>query len=130
MDRNATWGDLLKPKVWQPGQIVDIRLPDRGVEGEFLIQKVTITPAWSNPDLWTFKVEYGGRLLGIADFLKALVSAQQKKRLIEPTKNVQKYVYGEETLQLSDELTTTPRQLPFICGDEDAICGMVVVSDG
>lgn len=113
---------------WQPGQIVDIRLPDRGVEGEFLIQRVTVTPA--TPNLWTFHVEYGGRLFGIADFLQALVSSQQKKRHIEPTQSIQKYVYGEETLELEDEMETITRELPYICGDEDAICGMVVVSDG
>lgn len=125
----ATKG-VLVPTYWQPGQIVDIRLSDRGVEGEYLIQRVTITPTWSNPSIWTFRVEYGGRLLGIADFLKALVSAQQKKRVIEPTKNVQKYIYGEETLTVGDELITATRGLPFVCGDADAVCGLVVVSNG
>jgi len=122
------WGDLTR--TWQPGQIVNINLPDRGVQGEYLIQRVTITPTWPNPSIWTYRVEYGGRLLGIADFLQALVSAQQKKRIIEPTKNVQKYIYGEETLQVADELITTTRALPYICGDPDAICGLVVVSNG
>ena len=123
--------ELVTPAhIWQPGQIVDIRLSDRGVEGEFLIQRVTITPTWSNPSIWTFRVDYGGRLLGIADFLKALVSAQQKKRVIEPTKNVQKYIYGEETLTVGDELITATRGLPFVCGDADAVCGLVVVSNG
>jgi len=122
--------EVLESHNWQPGQIVDIRLPDRGVEGEYLIQRVTITPTWSNPSIWTYRVEYGGRLLGIADFLKALVSAQQKKRIIEPTRNVQKYIYSEDTLELSDEIITTPRTLPFVCGDPDAVCGLVVVSNG
>lgn len=115
---------------WQPGQIVDIRLPDRGVEGEFLIQRVTISPACPNPSIWTYRVEYGGRLLGIADFLQALVSAQQKRRHIEPTQSIQKFVYGEEKLGLKDGLETATRTPPWICGDEDAICGMVVVSSG
>jgi len=122
------WGDLTR--TWQPGQIVNINLPDRGVQGEYLIQRVTITPTWPNPSVWTYQIEYGGRLLGIADFLQALVSAQQKKRNIEPTKNVQKYIYGEETLRVTDELITTTRALPFVCGDPDAICGLVVVSNG
>lgn len=115
---------------WQPGQIVDIRLPDRGVTGEYLIQRVTISPTWSNPSIWTYRVEYGGRILGIADFLKALVSSQQKKRNIEPSKSIQKYVYGEETLELKDELYSATRALPYVCGDPDAVCGMVVVEEG
>lgn len=121
-------GEKLEPRIWQPGQIVEINLPDRGIQGEYLIQRVTTSPL--TPKLWTFRVEYGGRLFGIADFLQALVSAQQKRRYMEPTKNVQKYIYGEETLELSDALTAASRTLPFICGDSDAICGMVVVSDG
>ena len=120
--------EVLESRNWQPGQIVEINLPDRGIQGEYLIQRVTASPLTLK--LWTFRVEYGGRLFGIADFLQALVSAQQKRRHIEPTKNVQKYIYGEETLELSDELIAASRALPFICGDADAICGMVVVSDG
>jgi len=122
------WGDAVLQQYWQPGQIVEINLPDRGIQGEYLIQRVVLTPV--TPKLWTFRVEYGGRLFGIADFLQALVSAQQKKRIIEPTQNIQKYIYSEETLELSDELITTPRTLPFVCGDPDAVCGLVVVSSG
>jgi len=121
-------GEKLESHNWQPGQIVEINFPDRGIQGEYLIQRVTASPLTSK--LWTFRVEFGGRLLGIADFLQALVSAQQKKRHIEPTKNVQKYIYSQDALALKDELFTATRILPYVCGDEDAICGMVVVSDG
>jgi hypothetical protein len=62
--------------------------------------------------------------------LKALVSAQQKKRNIEPAINLHKYVYGEETLELADELYSATRALPYVCGDPDAVCGMVVVEEG
>lgn len=122
------WENLIT--TWQPGQLVDINLPDRGVTGTYLVQRVTVSPVWPNPSIWTYKVEYGGRLLGIADFLKALVSAQQKKRLLEPAKSVQKFVHSEETLVINDELITAIPALPYICGDPDAICGMAVVSNG
>jgi len=114
---------------WQPGQMVEINLPDRGVQGTYLVQRVTISPTWSSPSIWTYRVEYGGRLLDIADFLKALVSAQQKKKLNE-TAILHKFIYGAEKLALVDELITTPRVLPYVCGDEDAVCGLVVVSNG
>jgi hypothetical protein len=126
----ASWKKIMtadKATTWQPGQLVNINLPDRGIEGTFLAQRVTITPTWSNPSIWTFRVEYGGRLLGIADFLKALVSAQQKKRNISPAQNVQKYVGSDEGLGLTDELFTTTRSLPYECGDPDAECGLVVM---
>jgi hypothetical protein len=111
---------------WVPGQIVPINLPDRGIQGEYLIQRVTITPATSK--LWTYRVDYGGRLLGIADFLKALVSAEQKKKMNE-TAIMHKFHYTQERFAVSDELLTAQRELPFICGDPDAICGEVIVWD-
>lgn len=123
----ASWKKIMtadKATTWQPGQLVDINLPDRGINGTFLVQRVTITPI---ANLWQYRIDYGGRLLGIADFLKALVSAQQKKRNISPAQNVQKYVGSEEGLGLADELITSTRSLPYECGDPDAECGMVVM---
>jgi hypothetical protein len=110
---------------WIPGQLVEIDLPDRGIQGTFLVQKVTTTPV--TPELWTYRVEYGGRLLGIADFLKALVSAQQKKQVGE-TELLHKFSYGQEIAKITDEISTTPRGLPFKVGDTDAIVGFVEVS--
>lgn len=116
------WGDLSNNKTWSPGQLVTINLPDRGIDGTFLVQKVSISP--STPDRWTYKVDYGGRLLGIADFLKALVSAQQKKKLND-TALLHKFVYGQDNAKITDEIIPTLRSPVFICGDADAICGFV-----
>jgi hypothetical protein len=121
------WGDLTR--TWQPGQIVNINLPDRGVQGEYLIQRVTITPTWPNPSVWTYQIEYGGRLLGIADFLQALVSAQQKKQMVE-TAILSKFNRQTESVGVSDTLKTTPSNLPFLCGDPDAICGLIMLDNG
>lgn len=111
-------------KIWRPGQIVPINLPDRGIQGEYLIQRVTIRRSESF-DKWTFAVEYGGRLSGIADFLRAMVSAQQKKNLAE-VNYLSKYVPGEEAVDIVDEWEVTPCTTPWICGDADAICGEIV----
>lgn len=117
------WGDFTEPKRWVPGQLVEINLPDRGIDGTFLIQRVTTKPL--NDRKWTYHVEYGGRLIGTADFLKAIVSAQQKKKYSENAL-LHKFSYGEEKAIVTDEVLTTPRTPPFICGDVDAICGFVV----
>ncbi len=112
---------------WRPGQLVNINLSDRGVVGDYLVQRVTISPA--TPELWTYRIEYGGRLLGIADFLKALVSAQQKKQLAE-TAILSKFDRQTETAGVTDTVTDTPRNLPYVCGDPDAICGFVMLDSG
>jgi hypothetical protein len=112
---------------WVPGQLVNINLSDRGVVGDYLVQRVTISPA--TPELWTYRIEYGGRLLGIADFLKALVSAQQKKQLAE-TAILSKFDRQIEIAGATDEVTAIPRNLPYRCGDPDALCGFVQLDNG
>lgn len=107
---------------WAPGQLVTIDLPDRGIQGTYLVQKLTLSPVGH---FWTTRVEYGGRLLGIADVLKALVSSQQKKQLNETT-ILHKFSYGQDTVGLADEVELTPRGATFICGAPDAICGFAV----
>jgi hypothetical protein len=88
---------------WECGQIVTINLPDRGVVGDFLIQKIAIYPA-TNVKL-TYKVTFGGRLFGISSFLKSLVSAQQQKNA--STELLKKFFYGEDIASVSDELVAT-----------------------
>lgn len=96
---------------WEPGQLVAIELPERGVNAVFLVQKVTIS--LSEAGLWVYTIEYGGRLLGIADFLKALLSAQQKKKMND-TKLIHKFVYGTETISIKDALLKTARSRPWL----------------
>ena len=110
---------------WRPGQLVTIDLPDRGISGEFLVQRVRIAPTWSKPSIWTYYVEYGGRLLGIPDLLKALVSAQINKQTVE-IKYQTKFESGEDQVRVVDSFIAEPRTQPWYCGDEDAICGEIV----
>lgn len=112
---------------WVTGQLVEIDLADRSIQGTYMAQKVTISPTLSNPSIWSYRVEYGGRLLGVADFLTALVSAQQKKQLSD-TAIIQKYTNVNEKVKVTDELVLTTRQPPYYCGDADAICGFVECS--
>jgi len=95
---------------WQTGQLLTIDLPDRGITGTFLVQKVSIVPLTDTA--WTYKIEYGGRLLGIADYLQALWKAQQKKKLNETT-ILHKFTYGQETVQIADKMHTIPQKLPY-----------------
>ena len=112
---------------WAPGQLVEIKLPDRGIEGTYLVQKVIIKSTPGTSHAWTYRIEYGGRLLGIADYLRALVSAQQKKQLAETTV-ISKITNVNEKVKVTDELALTTRQPPYYCGEADAICGFVECS--
>lgn len=110
---------------WQPGQILSINLPERQAVGTYLVQKVTITPNHADLERWTYHVEYGGRLLGIADFLRSLISAQQKKQQLNETSVMHKITTVQETIAVNDEITVTHRSPLVYCGDPDAYCGFV-----
>jgi len=107
---------------WEPGQILTINLPLRGIVGYWVIQKVTMITKTSTD--WTYRVEYGGRLIGLPDDLMALVSAQRNKKLAD-TSTLEKIAVVSEAVGISDVLINTLRTPPWFCGDSDAICGFV-----
>ena len=113
---------LTEVSGWNAGQMLSINLADRGIVNQYFIQGVKIDLYAGR---WTYTIEYGGRLIGIADFLKNLVSNQQKKDLTE-TQILNKLIYGTHRIGTIDELTTTSRSPLFICGQLDAICGEVI----
>src|SRR5690625_4506289 len=86
---------------WRPGQIVRVHLPDRGINGEYLVQ--TVLKKALDGGRWLYTIEFGGRLLGIADVLKALVSSQQKRRYNESVV-LNKFEYGQERVAVTDEI--------------------------
>lgn len=111
---------------WRPGQILRINLPDRGIDGEYLVQ--TVRKNAIDGGRWIYTIDFGGRLLGIADVLKSLVSSQQKRRYNESVV-LNKFQYGQERITMIDDIEATHRQTPFVCGDIDAICGFVGVAE-
>ena len=111
---------------WIPGQLVAIDLPDFGVSNTFVVQTVTLS--LEKNGFWLYSIQYGGRMFGIADFLKALISAQQQKKLNE-TALIHKFSYNEEANKMTDEILFTFRTPPWYLGDIDAIIGYVMCSD-
>ncbi|GAB7389001.1 hypothetical protein BSNK01_28390 [Bacillaceae bacterium] len=97
---------------WRPGQLVTVDLPSRNIKNTFIVQKVTIEPHPDGNGRWKYHVEYGGRLIGIESHLKALVSAQQKKRLND-TALLHKFSYGADIASVSDEIEVTLRTGPW-----------------
>lgn len=123
---NTGWIFLLIPAPWAVGQIVTISDASRGISGQYTIQKVTRTKV--KDGLWNNKIEYGGRLLGIEDYLTAIVSAQQNKRTATVT-IINKLEQTQDSVAVSDSVAASVvRLLPFLCGDVDAICGQVILS--
>ncbi|MBC9786299.1 hypothetical protein H1S01_17715 [Heliobacterium chlorum] len=112
---------------WVPGQLVTIQLPDKGISNTFLVQRVKISPL--TPDTWTYSVEYGGRLIGIPDFLQALVSAQKTEGT--ETALLNKFVYGTEGLHVGDQMTRMTCQMPYeVEESREGVFTPILVGDG
>lgn len=110
-------------EFWQPGQLLTIALPERGIQGQYVIQKVNIS-SLSDGKL-TCKITYSGNLKGIPDLLQALVSGQQQKKIADV--NYQsKFVSGDENIAILDSVDIAPRTTPWYAGDPDAIAGEIV----
>lgn len=64
----------LSPGIWKAGQLVTISLPSRGISGNYLIQQVD----WYLQDMDNFKikVKFGGRLIGMMQFLESLIKKE------------------------------------------------------
>jgi len=108
---------------FSPGQLLTINMPDKGITGQFVIQRVNISELTSSKLI--YKITYGGRLKGIPDLLKALVSGQQQKKIAD-VKYQTKFVAGDEYAGVLDTALIAFRTTPWYCGDVDAIIGDVV----
>lgn len=96
---------------WVPGQIITFDLAARGISGEYMVQKVVMRPRPISG--WDTSVTFGGRLLGVADWLAALVSDQRNKE-VATTEVLYKYLSANETITITDVLTLTPRTTPYV----------------
>lgn len=101
---------------WETGQILPIDLPLRGIEGTVVIQGVTITTVDTNT--WSYRVEYGGRLKRIPDFMRTLLSAQQKAALAGTVVN--KFEFATTPIAVSCGILRIERAAPWVLGDPDA----------
>lgn len=109
---------------WEPGQIVTINLASRGISGDYMVQKVNMKPRPAGHG-WDTTVTFGGRLLGVADWLAALVSDQRSKE-VASTETLYKYASATETITITDTLTLTPRTRPYLV--EESACGTVTIT--
>ena len=116
---------------WYPGQIVAINLPHRGINNSFVVQRVQVERILDNPDpdslRWRYTITYGGRLLGLADFLQSLVSRQQREKG-EETSVINKMVFSDDKIPMTDEGQTAPAALPYKYTEPRSVWEIMVTS--
>lgn len=109
---------------WVPGQILTVNSASRGISGIFTIQKVRIAPYGTS---WLYTIDYGGRLYGIEDRLRALISAQQASRS-QDTVIINKIKGSEESVSITDSSTTTINSDTYLFDGADALWDFAVFS--
>lgn len=106
---------------WKPGQIVSINLPDRGIVNDYVIQKVIVTPY--TVGAWEYKVDFGGRLVGLPDYLRSIISAQQAK---DVTTNILHKIHKEtENMTAADSLISAETSPPYLYDDAGSLYDFV-----
>jgi hypothetical protein len=91
---------------YQAGQLLTINLPDYGINNTYMINSVQ-SQYVSNQ--WEYVIQFGGRLLGVADYLQALISNMNNADNLSPTDLLKKFITNTENINLSDELTVSTR---------------------
>lgn len=107
---------------WVPGQILTVNSVSRGISGTYTIQKVKITPYGTS---WLYTIEYGGRLYGIEDRLRAIISAQQASKN-QDTAIINKIKSNTEDVSLTDSTTTTINSDAYEFDEADALWDFAV----
>ena len=109
---------ITRTKGYQAGQLVTINLPSYGINNTYMINSV-ISQYRSNQ--WEYVIQFGGRLLSVADYLQALISNMNNADEVSPTDILKKFITTSETATLADELTTTTRDITSPWYIEDSV---------
>jgi hypothetical protein len=96
---------ITRTEGYVAGQLVKINLPEKGLVNTYMVQAVKTT--YTN-NVWEYTISFGGKLLGVEDYLQALITNQQNA-VQTNVEVLQKIITVTETVMLSDELTVTYR---------------------
>lgn len=111
---------------FEPGQVVYINISSRGIDNYFVVQRVSQRVEGKT---WKYTVEFGGRIKGLEDVFKAILSAKKDSK-DKDAAYVQKFktmTGGTFSItSASSYLIRTPKY--YKMGDADAIMGFTAVN--
>lgn len=88
---------------WKPGQAVEVALPDRGIENDYLVQSVTVTAPTA--DHFNTKVQAGSTLKGLPDFMAAL--AKRNTQIVDTEQTVGRIESVTEVVTCDDDFSAS-----------------------
>ncbi len=107
---------------WETGQILTVNSTSRSISGTYTVQKVKIKPFGTG---LLYTIEYGGRIKGIEDRLRAILSAQQASRDQE-TAIITKIRKTVENVTAADTLIATINTDGYEFDEADALWDFAV----
>jgi hypothetical protein len=96
----TTTSALESGNLFRSGQILTINIPSRGLDNSYLIQKVVTKSI--NEENYVYEIHFGGRLLGLIDFLKGIA---EKEIYLDADEVVEKVKTIREEVSISESIT-------------------------
>ena len=94
------------------GQLINIHSTIRGIDENFLIQKVSLKMRTPVDGIWTVTLATL-RTMGIIDFLQDLLSAQDKQIKVDEDAVLEKYYIDNQTLGITEEISLKTKYEDF-----------------
>jgi hypothetical protein len=92
------------------GQTININLTDRGIDEDFLIQRVSLKMRSYNSGEWTAELATL-RTIGIINFLQSLLLTNAKTIEVNEDQILEKYAHDYQSVQVTEEIAlVTPKQ--------------------
>lgn len=96
------------------GQLIHITDSSRGIDEEYLIQKITAKPR--SDDRFTYAVTAGSTLFGIIEFFQYLLKKSEKE-INDENERVDIVLNEDETIEIDDAYLFTQKSSTFLAGE-------------
>lgn len=94
------------------GQIINIQSDIRGINENFIIQRVSLSMRGQHDGLWNVQLATL-RTMGIIDFLQKLILSQDKKIKIAENEVLEKYYTDNQTVKVTEEITLKVKEQDY-----------------
>ncbi len=101
-------GLLTAGSIFTTGQLLTVNLPTWGIstDTEYLIQEVSITLVEDGSNIeYTYNVTFGGRLIGIREFLEGLAG---EEKVVLTTEEIDRIEAFEDVISIGETITLEP----------------------
>lgn len=94
------------------GQIINIQSDLRGINEDFIIQRVSLSMRSQHDGMWNVQLATL-RTMGVIDFLQKLILSQDKKIKVAENEVLEKYYTDNQTVRVTEEITLKVKEQDY-----------------